>query len=174
MLLLYFWFDKAERGQDSLRNTLRRKAVGPTLPFFAAALFFGLMAMKVQSGENFLGLLEVHSDAVGAIRAYDTFPLTGRLQVACYGFLQYILRFFFPSEMCAFYPYPTQAEYGASPFLLRLRAIRLDAGIEVVAMVVEQTHELGHFFRPVILTRLRAGEGGWSEFFPRNGVTRLI
>jgi hypothetical protein len=117
MLLLYFWFDKAERGQDSLRNTLRPKAMGPTLPFFAAALFFGLMAMKVQSGENFLGLLEVHSDAVGAIRAYDTFPLTGRLQVACYGFLQYILRFFFPSEMCAFYPYPPQAEYGASPFL---------------------------------------------------------
>lgn len=115
MLLLYFWNSKAEDGIGALQDTVNPKNWMHTVPFFGVALLFGLMAASVQSGGDFHGLLQKSSSAV-AINSFDTFTIVQRFQFACYGFLQYIIRFFLPFELCTFYPYPDQITYDNSMF----------------------------------------------------------
>jgi len=122
MLLLYFWNDKSKDNFESIKKTLQPKVLMHTIPFFVVSLFFGMMASKVQSGENFLGLLQVASDTSVAINEFDTFTLLQRFQFAGYGFLQYIIRFFFPHDMSAFHAYPTDDEYKAN-MLMQLSPI---------------------------------------------------
>jgi len=115
MILLYYWDDKSKDGITSLKNTLKPSALLHTLPFFAISIFFGAMASNVQSGGDFGGWLTVTSSSV-AINSFDTFSILQRFQFACYGFLEYIIRFFLPTSLCTFYPYPDQPTYDASLF----------------------------------------------------------
>jgi hypothetical protein len=43
---------------------------------------------------------------VGAVTSLDVLPITRRLLFAAYGFTMYILKFFLPVHLSAFYPYP--------------------------------------------------------------------
>ncbi len=110
LLLLHFWNDASDNHFQALKSTLNPKKIRHLLPFFAVALLFGIIATKVQSGGDFYGLLLKTSDSV-AINKFDTFSLLQRFQFACYGFIEYIFKFFNPSELCTFYPYPDQPSY---------------------------------------------------------------
>jgi tetratricopeptide (TPR) repeat protein len=82
------------------------------IPFFAVSLFFGLMALSVQGGGDFNGMLEVNR-ALGTSKAIadpEVFSLLQRLQFGAYGYMMYVWKFFVPAGLCTFYPYPTQAE----------------------------------------------------------------
>ncbi|MDC0231226.1 tetratricopeptide repeat protein [Aureispira] len=115
MLLIYFWNDKSKDNFSALKNTLKPSSLAHTIPFFGLSLFFGLLAVSVQSGGDFGGLLEKSSSSV-AINSFDTFSILQRFQFACYGFLEYIIRFFIPTDLCTFYPYPDQPTYDNSIF----------------------------------------------------------
>ena len=62
------------------------------LPFFALSLFFGLLAVKIQSN--------------GAIANFETFTIFQRICFASYGTINYIFKLFLPIHLSCFYPYP--------------------------------------------------------------------
>jgi tetratricopeptide (TPR) repeat protein len=76
-------------------------------------MIFGLMAVKVQAGGNFLGLLKITGIAPVAINDFGVFSFWQRLSFASYGFLMYIYKFFIPTDLCTFYAYPTVEQYEA-------------------------------------------------------------
>jgi len=97
LLLLDYW---KGRNLKDLRLWLEK------IPFFAVSLFFGLMAVSVQSGGDFGGSLTLMGEKTKAVADAEVFSLLQRFQFAAYGFVQYIFKFFVPTEICAFYPYP--------------------------------------------------------------------
>ncbi len=99
-LLLHYWKDHA---------LPKPAAIIRLMPFFAFSLFFGLMAVQVQGGKDFYGMLTLYGEKVNALAAPDTFTLIQRLQFASYGFFSYIGQFLLPVGQSALYPYPTQA-----------------------------------------------------------------
>lgn len=103
------------RGRSLLQPRLWLEKV----PFFALSLYFGLMALSVQGGGDFGGMLEVNR-ALGTTKAIadaEVFTLLQRVQFGAYGYMMYVWKFFVPTGLCTFYPYPTQAQlaggYGA-------------------------------------------------------------
>lgn len=113
MLLLYFWNNKAENSITALKNTLKPAAWKPTLPFFACSILFGAIAMSVQAGGDFGGLLRKGTTAV-AMNSFNDFNIIQRIQFASYGFIEYIIHFFAPINLSAFYPYPDQQTFDDS------------------------------------------------------------
>lgn len=116
LALMIFWKTPA-KGWKAIREVLKPSNLIRLAPFFGVALFFGMMAVKVQGGNNFLGLLDIRANTAVAINDFDTFSILQRIQFASYGFVMYIFKFFVPTDLCTFYPYPTQPEYDASLFL---------------------------------------------------------
>lgn len=115
MGLMLFW-KTPTKGWKAIGEVLQPRNLMRLVPFFGVALLFGLMAVKVQGGDNFLGLLEIRANTAVAINDFDTFSLLQRIQFASYGFIMYIVKFFVPTGLCTFYPYPSQPEYDASLF----------------------------------------------------------
>jgi protein O-mannosyl-transferase len=76
------------------------------LPFIAAALFFGLVAVDIQAGGNFHGMLSGIEGVKTATAGNSKLALLDRLLLASYGMVQYIGRFFGPFNLSPFYPYP--------------------------------------------------------------------
>ncbi|MBL0026571.1 MAG: tetratricopeptide repeat protein [Saprospiraceae bacterium] len=76
------------------------------IPFFAISIFFGLLAVSVQSGGDFGGILTLYGEKAKAVADANIFTVWQRFQFATYGFVNYILMFFNPNKICAFYPYP--------------------------------------------------------------------
>ncbi len=73
------------------------------IPFLALSVWFGLNAVKIQSA--------------GAIAEFEVFTLFERIMFASYGFMMYWLKFFVPTNLSAFYPYPTFGEDKALPLI---------------------------------------------------------
>lgn len=97
LLLLDYWVDRRDQ------NPLSVKALLEKAPFFLIALLFGWMAVKVQSGGDFYGWLQVleKKNAVSAL------PFSWRWFVyGSYGFMMYIVKLLAPIGLSAFYPYP--------------------------------------------------------------------
>ena len=115
MLILYYWYDKSGNGFKSFRSVLKKTVFKHTLPFFVVSIIFGLIAVNVQRGGDFGGLLENNSDAV-AINSFDIFSIIQRIQFASYGFLKYLIKFFIPNNLCTYYPYPDQISFDHSIF----------------------------------------------------------
>jgi len=76
------------------------------IPFLGVSMFFGLMAVSVQNGGDFGGLLTLVGEKSNAIADTEIFNYWQRFQFASYGFVSYIIKFFVPTDICAFYPYP--------------------------------------------------------------------
>ena len=76
------------------------------IPFLGVSLFFGLMAVSVQSGGDFGGILTLYGEKTKAVADAAIFTLWQRFQFASFGFVNYIIKFFLPIDICAFYPYP--------------------------------------------------------------------
>lgn len=87
------------------------KSLVEKIPFIAVAVWFGLNAIEIQSK--------------GAITDFDFFTSWQRLMFASYGFLSYWWKFFVPTGLSAFYPYPNldkldqlSWEFTFAPFIL--------------------------------------------------------
>lgn len=93
-------------------------------PLFVIALLIGLMAVDVQKGGDFHGLLHVDR-ALGTTAAVaGALPHSAMDQVrfGAYGYVMYLLRFLFPAGFSTFHPYPAAEARGllfsAGPFIL--------------------------------------------------------
>ncbi|WP_052599526.1 tetratricopeptide repeat protein [Aureispira sp. CCB-QB1] len=115
MLLLYFWNHQATTPTEALKDTFKPTALVPTIPFFISSIVFGLIATNVQAGGDLGGFLQKGTSAV-AMNDFSAFELSERLQFASYGFIQYIIQFFAPTNLSAFYPYPDQQTFDNSLF----------------------------------------------------------
>ncbi|WP_164851187.1 tetratricopeptide repeat protein [Larkinella soli] len=74
------------------------------LPFFAVAILFGLIAVDVQAGGDFHGLLVRISEKKDAVGQE---PFAARwLVYGSYGFTMYLVKLLLPFRLSAFYPYP--------------------------------------------------------------------
>lgn len=143
LILMHFWCHPAKDPIKSLRKSLAPRRILEYLPFFAVALFFGLMAMSVQSGGDFNGTLHVVEKSV-AVNKFDTFSIFQRLQFSGYAFCTYLYNFFFPTKLAALHPYPTQVEYDNSPiFNLSLLFFVLILGAALLSLKKTKLFALG-------------------------------
>jgi protein O-mannosyl-transferase len=105
LILIRFWLYAPEGEysvKESIKHSISLKNMILLIPFFAASLFFGIIAITINN--------------------LNTFSFWHRIQFASYGFIMYIVKFFIPVNQAAIYPYPIQAELdgGALGFLLKL------------------------------------------------------
>jgi tetratricopeptide (TPR) repeat protein len=141
MILIDFWLVKTESDKpvmESVRKIFSLKKVMRLAPFLLVSLFFGVMAYRIQQGENFLGLFDTRYITTSAIGASGTFTLWQRIQFAGYGFTGYILKFFLPVNLSAIYPYPTLQEYNSGTFSILLKlapaALLLTAALVIYSL----------------------------------------
>ena len=127
VIAILIWYLTAynEDGNSSktfLQKIFSSRTLLPLLPFFAVSLFFGFMAVQIQGGENFLGLLKFSKEPDSVINIIAPFSWLQRTQIACYGFFAYLIKFVFPVNQSAFYPYPevTEMNHGSFPVFLWL------------------------------------------------------
>ena len=111
LLLILYWKQPIEQSFLSSNGIFKIKRILYFLPLFAISLFFGLMAMKIQSGQNFMNLLIVPTNTAVALNDFNTFNILERLHFAAYGYVSYLVDFFIPNELSTFYPYPSRIEY---------------------------------------------------------------
>lgn len=78
------------------------------IPLFAIAFFIGLVALNIQKGGNFNGMFN-NIEGVKSAVSSQVFAFPDRLAFACYGMLQYMIKFFLPFNLSAYYPYPVEA-----------------------------------------------------------------
>lgn len=87
------------------------------IPFFALSILFGLIALKVQKGQNFNGWFEV-LEVKNALTTAEVFSPLQKLTFASYGLAQYCLRLFWPFNLCTYYPYPAKSTAASLPYTL--------------------------------------------------------
>jgi tetratricopeptide (TPR) repeat protein len=100
LLLLDWWRDRSLR---SVRVWLEK------IPFIAAAIFFGLVAVDIQGGGNFHGMLSGIEGTKTATTSSNLFSVYERAQFATYGMVQYIIKFFYPYDLSPYYAYPEES-----------------------------------------------------------------
>ncbi len=118
LILVNFWFDYTGEKPlwEILKSSLSRRNILLLMPFFIVSLFFGIMAYRIQNNENFLGILNLEKNATDVVNAVLPLNILQKLQVAGYGFIMYIVRFFVPVDLLAFYPYPEMREFTEGSF----------------------------------------------------------
>lgn len=127
LILMDMYRNTEKKGFKSLGQAFLRVKILEYLPLFAISFLFGIIAYNVQSGGDFFGLIEkTGKDA--AVSSFAT--LIQSFQFAAYGFCMYIIKFFVPTDLCTFHPYPTQAQYDSSAvywgfFVLALAIVAL-------------------------------------------------
>jgi tetratricopeptide (TPR) repeat protein len=87
------------------------KSILEKIPFFAVSIWFGLNAIEIQSK--------------GAITDFDFFTTWQRIIFASYGYLTYWTKFFAPTGLSAFYPYPNLDRLNELPLQFTLAPIIL-------------------------------------------------
>jgi len=97
------------------RNLLSLKLYAEKAPFFFIALFIGLVAVDVQSGGDFYGLLK-QTDSKYAHN--PNLDFSSRVSNACFSHFYYVINFICPREYSAFHPYSLMTRY--NPFLVIL------------------------------------------------------
>jgi|GEM_PF-274971 len=78
------------------------------IPLFALSLLFGLIALDVQRGGDFHGLLTLSTEKTKALST--VFGLDKKILFAGYGYMMYFVKTFLPLDLCTFYPYPTEVQ----------------------------------------------------------------
>lgn len=87
-----------------IRPVFSRHTLAEKIPFFLAALFFGWLAVRVQAGDDFYGLLTLSGQKKVALGQE---PFAFRWFVyGSYGFLMYLIKLLVPYGLSAIYPYP--------------------------------------------------------------------
>lgn len=101
MMLLDYW---------ARRSVLERRAILEKVPFFATSLLFGLIALNVQAGGDFHGLLTASRDGPPPLQELTSFSPFQRIALPTYGHMMYVWKLFVPVHLAALYPYPAPAE----------------------------------------------------------------
>ncbi|MEI6435641.1 MAG: hypothetical protein WCP32_12405 [Bacteroidota bacterium] len=84
------------------RRRFSWKLIIEKIPFFIIALIIGLMSVNLQS--------------ISAINKFEIFTFYQRIMHASFGFITYIIKFIYPYNLSAFYPYPPITATGLLPF----------------------------------------------------------
>jgi tetratricopeptide (TPR) repeat protein len=79
------------------RQLLSKKVIWEKVPFILLSLIFGYIAIRAQHSGD-------------AIRTENHFLWINQIAIACYGFIQYLVKLCFPFHLAAFYPYPAKTE----------------------------------------------------------------
>lgn len=85
------------------------------LPMLALSILFGLIALDVQKGGDFHGLLTLPGDKTKALST--VFGMDKKILFAGYGYMMYFVKSFLPLQLCTLYPYPTELELKGFQFL---------------------------------------------------------
>ncbi len=85
------------------------------LPMLALSVLFGLIALDVQKGGDFHGLLTLPGDKTKALST--VFGMDKKILFAGYGYMMYFVKSFLPLQLCTLYPYPTELELKGFQFL---------------------------------------------------------
>lgn len=109
MVLLDWWKGK---------RLAEPRALLEKLPFLAVSLLFGWIAVDVQASGNFHGLLTRLALQAPALATDVPYTWPQRVGFAAYGYMTYVVRFFAPTGLGAFYPYPAPAAAGQPQYLL--------------------------------------------------------
>ena len=123
LLLINFWIYPT--GEDrqvlkALKNAVSFRNLLLIAPFFIISLIFGLIAFKVQSGENFLGMLNLTRSHPDMVNVIGPFSVPQKIEIASYGFIVYVVKFFVPINLSALYPYPSLKEFNSGIFAFTL------------------------------------------------------
>lgn len=86
------------------------------IPFFALSLLFGLIALNVQEGGDFHGLLSVAGEKTKALSTVFTFDQ--KIRFAGYGYMMYFVKTLVPLNLCTFYPYPSETDLKGGIYIL--------------------------------------------------------
>jgi tetratricopeptide (TPR) repeat protein len=95
LILIDYYRAKSDSLIELTKNQLNK------IPFFALSIFIGIKAFSIQAN--------------GAISETSVFTLYQRLMFGSYGAVMYIVKFFLPYDLSAYYPYPTYERGGAVP-----------------------------------------------------------
>jgi protein O-mannosyl-transferase len=106
-LLLDYW-----RERKFERNIFVEK-----IPFLVLSLLFGLIAVSVQGGGNFGGLLHVEGIAGTAMNAAPKGSIFSNILYAGYGFMMYSYHLIIPFKLSSLYPYRAPEESHPEYFL---------------------------------------------------------
>lgn len=145
---------------NSLKLTVSRlfsrEVVLALLPFFAVSLFFGVVALHLQNGENFMGLFRFSKAPDSVINIVAPFSWLQRFQVASYGFWVYLIKFFVPVNQSCFYPYPegTGMTQGSFPILLWLALLGFVMLLLLVGWTMKRTKLFAFGFGFFLVTLL--------------------
>ena len=92
------------------------------IPFFILSIIFGLLTIKYQSQ--------------GAIGALEEYTFMERIMFASYGFVMYIVKFFLPLNLSAFYPYPATENM---PFFFKIAPLLAILMVTFAAFSLKKT-----------------------------------
>jgi len=103
------------------------------LPFLALSVFFGLLAVKIQSN--------------GAIAHFAVFSLFQRICFASYGIVNYLYKLFVPLNLSCFYPYPALVD-NHMPYIFYVAPVMVIALLGVTIFMAKKNKVLffGIFF----------------------------
>lgn len=124
-----------------LKRKLDVKLILEKLPFLGLSVYYGLMAVQVQSE--------------GAIAEFELYTFWQRIQFASYGAMMYIVKLFAPLKLSAFYPYPGGDGLGELPIIYPLSPFIILALLGLTAWSLKKTRVVffgvGFYFVTVAL-----------------------
>lgn len=121
LILINFWLSGKSTFRENVREALSFRTIIRLIPFFLVSVFFGILAYRLQDGHNFIGILTFHGKVPDVVNSAGPFSLWQKISTASYGFIVYLIKFFFPFRLSAFYPYPgTNDMPGSIPALISL------------------------------------------------------
>ena len=137
LLLVDFWLYKSEHGnhaREAIRHAFSFKNLFRLIPFFIVSLLIGIMAYKLQNGENIPGLLSPDANLPDVVNEIGPFSVFQRIRIASFGLVTYLVKFFAPVNLSALYPYPMTEEFNSGMFAVKLWLSF--AGVLVIASLV--------------------------------------
>ncbi len=97
------------------RKLMDQKVMLEKLPFFAMAIIFGLITVSFQ--------------ADNAVRTFAEVGFGERIVFASYSYVMYIVKFFFPYPLYAFYPYPNLSDIPTWYYGMPIVALAITGGV---------------------------------------------
>lgn len=139
LILISFWQYQSSGDKliiDSIKKAFSFKRLLPLIPFFIVSVVFGLVAVQIQKGENILGIFDFKNNSLSEISTLGNFSFLQRIQFACYGFIEYIIKFFIPINLSALYPFPSFQEFKDGTFSIIFWLAMAGVGLILFLVIV--------------------------------------
>lgn len=137
LILIDFWLYDEENiptPAGSLKKALSLQNLFKLVPFFLVSLLIGVIAFRIQNGENFLGIFNEGTGTPDVVNETGPYSLWQKFSIAGYGFFTYIFKFILPLKLSALYPLPSISELSQMP--LKLLFPVSATGLIVIAVLV--------------------------------------